>query len=140
MRKLIWSLPLLLLLFSCGDGRTELEKAQEGAMVAAETYYGFLLNGSYEQFLQGREGMAGIPDSFREQLLTTYKQFMAQQAKAHGGIRSVKSSRAVPDSSLNVMQVFLLLNYQDASTEEIVVPMVQDGDQWMMRCPSSCFL
>ena len=133
MRKLIWSLPLLLLLFSCGDGRTELEKAQEGAMVAAETYYGFLLNGSYEQFLQGREGMAGIPDSFREQLLTTYKQFMAQQAKAHGGIRSVKSSRAVPDSSLNVMQVFLLLNYQDASTEEIVVPMVQDGDQWLMR-------
>ena len=133
MRKLIWSLPLLLLLFSCGDGRTELEKAQEGAMVAAETYYGFLLNGSYEQFLQGREGMAGIPDSFREQLLTTYKQFMAQQTKAHGGIRSVKSSRAVSDSSLNVMQVFLLLNYQDASTEEIVVPMVQDGDQWKMR-------
>lgn len=132
MRKLIWSLPLLLL-FSCGDGRTELEKAQEGAMVAAETYYGFLLNGSYEQFLQGREGMAGIPDSFREQLLTTYKQFMTQQAKAHGGIRSVKSSRAVPDSSLNVMQVFLLLNYQDASTEEIVVPMVEVGDEWKMR-------
>ena len=91
------------------------------------------MRGDYDRFLEGRQGMDGIPESFREQLLTTYRQFMAQQKQFRGGVVGVEASRAVPDSTLDLMEVFLLLNYKDASTEEIVVPMVQEGDQWLMR-------
>ena len=118
---------------SACDRPSDLQRAQEGAMVAAEVYYGYLLHGDYEQFLAGRRGMDSIPESFREQLLTTYRQFMAQQKQFRGGIVSIEASRAVADSTLNRMQVFLLLNYHDGTTEEVVVPMVLNGDQWLMR-------
>ena len=130
--KRIAALSLLLLLFACSR-QTPLEKAQEGARVAAEVYYGFLLRGDYDRFLAGRAGMEGIPDSFREQLIATYKQYALQQKKFRGGIVSIQASRAVPDSTLNLMQVFLLINYHDASSEEIVVPMVLEGDEWKMK-------
>ena len=103
-------------------------------MVAAETYYGYLVNGRYEQFLQGREGMTDIPGSFREQLLTTYRQFMARQSEMHGGLKRVSALSAQCDStSFERMDVFLLLEYADSVKEEIVVPMVGRDDVWLMK-------
>jgi len=74
-----------------------------------------------------------LPDDYREQLLTGYKQFMAQQQKTHQSIRSVQTTNARMDSTLQLMQVFLLLEYGDSTQEEIVVPMVEHDGRWRMK-------
>jgi hypothetical protein len=110
------------------------EKSREQqAMEAAQEYYEALLQGDYETFLDGRIHMDNIPESFREQLLVSYKQFVRQQQEAHQGIESFQSTRVVEDSLLQMVQVFMMVNYSDSTHEEIVVPMVEQNGKWKMK-------
>ena len=116
-------------LVACGGA----ESPEEAAMKAAEEYYNGLKDGDYEAFLAGRADMEGMPASFNEQLLVAYKQFVRQQEEAHVGIASFTASRAQMDSALQMMQVFLMVNYADSTQEEIVVPMVERQGEWKMK-------
>ena len=110
------------------------EKSREQqAMETAQEYYEALLHGDYEAFLDGRIHMDSIPDSFREQLLVGYKQFVRQQEEAHQGIESILPTHVVEDSLPQLMQVFMTVSYSDSTYEEIVVPMVERDGKWLMK-------
>lgn len=106
---------------------------EQQAALAAEGYYRHLLAGEYDQFLEGRAGADSLPDSYREQLLTGYRQFMAQQQEKHDGITTVSVSNVRTDSLDHYTSVFLLLCYGDSTQEEIVVPMVENNGSWRMK-------
>ena len=106
---------------------------EELAALAAEGYYRHLMAGEYEQFLEGRAGADSIPDDYREQLLAGYRQFMAQQERAHRGIRDVRVSSAKSDSLTGYTNVMLILCFGDSIDEEIVVPMVEHNGSWRMK-------
>ncbi len=107
---------------------------EQQAALAAEGYYRHLIAGEYEQFLQGRAGADSLPDDYREQLLTAYRQFVAQQQDNHNGITAVVVSNVRTDSLSDYTSVFLLLSYGDSTQEEIIVPMVDTGEgHWRMR-------
>ncbi len=133
MKKTGLLLLSLLLLSACGKKPSPEEQALAEAKASAQTLYDHLLAGRYDQFLSGRDGMDSIPESYREQLLTSYKQFMAQQRQAHGGINYVSVSNARIDSTEHAVLTFLILHYQDNTQEEIVVPMVERNQQWKIR-------
>ena len=128
MLQRLFLLAAVVLLTACSKG-----SAEEQAMAAAGGCYASLLEGDYAAFLAGRAGMDNIPDSYREQLLVAYKQFMHRQREVHSGIESFTPLRARMDSSLHVMQVYLAVNYSDSTTEEIVVPMVEYNGKWLMK-------
>jgi len=128
-RRLLGPLALLFFVAACGDRLS----SEELAALAAEGYYRHLVAGEYEKFLEGRVGADSLPDSYREQLLTGYKQFMAQQQRVHQGIVDVTVSNARTDSLTDYTSVFLLLNYGDSTQEEIIVPMVNHNGRWRMR-------
>lgn len=107
--------------------------AEERAAQAAKAYYDHLVAGRYEQFIEGRVGADLLPDGYREQLLTSCRQFMAQQTKAHQGINDIRISNARTDSLTDYVSVFLLLCYSDSVQEEIVVPMVEHNGRWCMK-------
>ena len=65
--------------------------------------------------------------------MACYRQFVAQQERAHDGIADVTATRAEMDSVANVMQVFLQLCFGDSTSEEIVVPMLRHGNAWLMK-------
>jgi hypothetical protein len=110
------------------------------ASLAAKGYYEHLIRGEYESFLEGVDvpdypavhEEAGLP-SYYDQLLDNYRQFMAQQQSAHGGIREVRIVRAKTDSIQHFTNVFLTLCFGDSTNEEIVVPMVNRGGRWCMK-------
>ena len=106
---------------------------EQQAMEAAQSFYEQLLDGEYEKFLAGHAHMDSIPDSYREQLVTAYKQFVYMQKEAHQGIMNIEASRAQMDSTLHLMQVFMIVNYADSTQEEIVVPMVEQNDEWIIK-------
>ena len=106
---------------------------EERAALAAKGYYTHLVKGEYEQFLEGKAGGDSLPDAYREQLLTGYKQFMAQQQTAHRGIREVQVSTARKDTLADYVSVMLILCYGDSTNEEIVVPMVEHNGCWRMK-------
>jgi hypothetical protein len=107
---------------------------EQQASLAAEGYYRHLIAGEYEQFLQGRVGADSLSDDYREQLLTAYRQFVAQQQEKHDGIADVTVSNVRTDSLCDYTSVFLLLSFRDSTQEEIIVPMVDTGNgRWRMR-------
>lgn len=106
---------------------------EEAAMEVAQKSYDCLLDGDYEAFLNSRADMEGAPASFREQLLVAYKQFVRLQQESHQGIALFTASRAQMDSTLQLMQVFMLVSYADSTQEEIVVPMVERNGEWKLR-------
>ena len=119
---------LLSLLASCSSPSRE-----ELASLAAKGYYQHLIDGDYEHFLEGRVMGDSLPDDYRSQLIDGYKQFMAQQQSARGGIKEVRVSRAYTDSLAQYTNVLLMLCYGDSTTEGVVVPMVEHQGRWMMK-------
>lgn len=128
MRSLPAFLLVLLFCMACANPSPE-----ELASIAAKGYYSHLVNFEYEAFLEGKDGADSLPDDYREQLLTSYRQFMAQQNRDHHGILDIRISNAATDTTLNYTNVFLVLCFGDSVNEEIVVPMVERNGSWRMK-------
>lgn len=125
---------LLWLTLGCTGEKVPVFTAEETASRTAKAYYEALYNGNPELFLNGRSGVATMTQDYREQLLTAYRQHVSQVMSEHRGVRSVDISHASMDSTLQVMQVFLVLSYNDGTQEEIVTAMVDDGHgQWQLK-------
>lgn len=128
MRKLPLILLVVLLAACSGPSKEEM------ASLAAKGYYEHLIKGETEQFLAGKVGADSLPKSYRSQLLDAYRQFVAQQEQKHLGIQEVLIVRAQTDSLVDYTNVFLTLCFGDSTNEEIVVPMVEQGEgRWRMR-------
>ena len=128
MRSLPAFLLVLLFCMACANPSPE-----ELASMAAKGYYTHLVQGEYEAFLEGKDGADSLPDGYREQLLMSYRQFMAQQNRDHHGILDIRISNAVTDTALTYTNVFLVLCFGDSVNEEIVVPMVERNGSWRMK-------
>ena len=120
---------LLMLACACSEGLTP----EEQASLAAKGYYQHLAAGECEQFLQGKSGADSLPAIYREQLLTACRQYHAQQQTSHRGIREVRVMNVRTDSTLHCTNVFLVLCFGDSTSEEIVVPMVERHQRWVMK-------
>ena len=59
--------------------------------------------------------------------------FVGQQQDEHRGIREVRIVNAKADTARHVADVFLVFAYGDSTTEQIVVPMVEQEGVWYMR-------
>ena len=128
MRKLAY-LILIVIVVACSTGVSR----EEQAALAAKGYYTHLVQGEYEQFVEGRFMADSLPADYRSQLIEGYKQFVAQQLEARKGIQEVSVSRAYTDSLAGYTNVLLMLCYGDSTTEEVVVPMVERDGRWMMK-------
>ena len=128
MRKLVY-LILIVIVVACSTGVSR----EEQAALAAKGYYTHLVQGEYEQFVEGRFMADSLPADYRPQLIEGYKQFVAKQLEARKGIQEVSVSRAYTDSLAGYTNVLLMLCYGDSTTEEVVVPMVERDGRWMMK-------
>ncbi|MCR4602276.1 MAG: hypothetical protein K5683_01915 [Prevotella sp.] len=130
MKRILYML-LLLLALACSD-RKEFTDEDKAAAVA-RTCYDALYSNHPQLFLDGRLHADQMPDSYRQQLLENYRQHVERVDREHQGVSNLQVTRAISDSTLHVIQVFLLLNYGDGTKEEIVVPMVEHQGKWLMK-------
>ena len=106
------------------------------ADVAAQTakqYYDYLLEGKYEAFIDGQYRPDSIPGSYREQLIMNAKMFMGQQQREHRGIKATRIVNAEADTARHEANVFMVFCYGDSTTEEVLVPMVENKGIWYLR-------
>ena len=106
---------------------------EDVAAQAAKAYYDLLIEGKYEQFVDGRYVPDSIPASYREQLIANAKMFMGEQETAHKGLKQVRVVNAKADTAGHMTQVFLLFVYGDNTSEEVLVPMVEHNGVWYTR-------
>ena len=130
MKKILFSLFCVMSLFSCK------EKAPDPgyyAGIAAKGYYDMLLEGRYDEFVEGQNMPHRIPEGYRQQLVLNAKMFVEQQQDEHKGMVKVNVLNAKADTAHHVADVFLQVVYGDSTKEQIVVPMVEVENKWKMR-------
>lgn len=116
--------------------------AQEDiALLTAKEYYDSLVAGNYSYFIRATYLPDTIPTSYREQLETNLKMFMARQETEHKGIKNVSAVSCTHDTiktkdgqdGIHIASAFLELTFGDSLKEEIVVPMIEHKHVWLMR-------
>lgn len=130
MRYLSVLFVLAVFLSACSG---EKKPADDRAAKAAKEYYDLLRVGKYAEYVAGMSDADSLPPSYRDQLITNAKQFLAQQRDEHGGIAEVRVVGSKCDSLQHRTDVFLTLAYGDSAKEEIVVPMVECDGVWKMK-------
>ena len=123
----------MLLCCTAKEPAPPLDDGARAGGVALECYQALYIYNHAETFLKGRASAKSLSEEQRQQLLTLYNQHILQVGRQHGGVNRIDFSRAEPDTTINVMQVFLKMTYTDNTQEEIVVPMVKVGDEWKMK-------
>ena len=99
----------------------------------AKQDYDLLISGRYEDYVAGIHQPDSIPDSYRSQLIDNAKLFMEQQRQEHQGLKEVSVVSAVVGDDGHVADVYLLFTFGDGNTEQVLVPMVERGGNWLMR-------
>ena len=123
-------LALLPFSVSCSEKQ---EGEEEVAAAAALGYYSLLLEGDYGAFVDGLADTDSIPASHREELEMNMAAFSEQQEQARNGMKSVRIVTAKKDSTLQAINVMLLVCYGDSVSEEVCVPMVKVRGEWKMK-------
>lgn len=122
---------VMLSLSACGE---KAAKPDTAAADAAKEIYDSLNNGGYEYFTDMTYRPERIPDTYREQLVANSKMYLAMIKEEHKGLDSVTvSSCKYANKEKTAAEAYLLLCFSDSAKEEIVVPMVKNGDKWMMK-------
>lgn len=124
------------MLAACGQAVQE-----DRALLTAEAYYDSLIAGNHACFIRGTYMADTVPPSYREQLVTNLRMFLARQEDEHKGIKAVEPLSCRHDTllsadrklSVHVAEAFLMLTYGDSLKEEIVVPMIEHDHVWLMR-------
>ncbi|WP_440313745.1 hypothetical protein [Leyella stercorea] len=134
MRHIIYLITTLccLVLASCGNKASNVSP-DEMASRAAKLYYENLLHGKCEAYIDGFYRPDSIPESYREQLIVSAKQYVGQMKKDHQGLVSVEAVGARTDTAKHVGEAYLLLGFGDKTKEEVVVPLVLHDGCWMLR-------
>ena len=138
MRKILFiiSVGIVLLSVSCRK-----EQQADAALLSAKQYYDSLVAGNNAFFIRATYLPDTIPTSYREQLETNAKMFMARQTDEHKGITAVDTVACVHDTipakgdrpAIHTANAFLMLTFGDNEKEEIVVPMIEHDGRWLMR-------
>ncbi len=129
MRKVALFVSALLI----GTSLLESCKEEERTVTeAAEHYYGYLVKGDVDHYLQGLADYDSLPEDYRSQLRDMHLQFLENEKKVRGGLASVKSLRdtLVDDSHAFV---FLEVAYGDSTREQISLPLVLTAKGWRLR-------
>jgi hypothetical protein len=131
----VGSIMLYALLLSCTakEPAPPLDDGARAGSVALKCYKALYISNQAETFLNARVSANSLSDEQRQQLLQLYRQHVQQVDIQHGGVNRIDFSRAEADTTLSIMQVFLKMTYTDNTQEEIVVPMVQVGNEWRMK-------
>jgi len=124
-------LPMYILLLS-GCRQQQADSSELAARVAKQ-YYDLLISGRYEDYVAGIHQPDSIPDSYRSQLIDNAKLFMEQQRQEHQGLKEVSVVSAVVGADGHIADVYLLFTFGDGNTEQVLVPMVERGGNWLMR-------
>ena len=133
MRNSLFLLLALIILSFASCSKPVEPKPEEEAGRAAKAFYDYLIQGKYDAYVDAFYRPDSIPAIYREQLIVSAKQYVWQMKTDHQGLQSVEIAGAKADTARHIGSAFLVLGFKDKTKEEIVVPLVLNNGNWMMR-------
>ena len=131
MKKIAF-LFLLLTVFTGACHRDKDAITHERVRQVAEQYFANLVDGKYEEYVEGMVDVDSMPDQYRSQLVDMVAQFAVMQKSNHGGFAFAKAmADSLPDSIH--AHVFLDIHFADSTVERIGMPLRYQHGRWKME-------
>lgn len=133
MKKLFLLLLTAFVLVACKEKPKPIPPEQIAGKAAVE-YYGYLQRHDFRAFVDGIYYAKPIPKEYRELLEKNAENVVHEQDSLRHGLKSIKLSKAdLMKNDTTLAAVYLLLQYGDSTSEEVLVPMVKRKDVWYMK-------
>ena len=99
---------------------------------AAEHYYGYLINGDAERYVEAIHNYPAMDEEYRAQLRDMIRQYIDDEQRTRGGIIAAHAVREIVVDSLQT-HVFLDVLFGDSTCEQVSLPMVRTDEGWKMK-------
>jgi hypothetical protein len=132
MRKTVFLLLVAALVLGACRKKVSDELTHDSARAAAERFYGMLIGGESEAYVNALEGNDVRDSLTRCEMIDAVTQYVEHEKVAHQGLqRAVAVSDTIFADSL--CTVSLDLTYGDSLVEHVLLPLVFSGGEWRMR-------
>lgn len=127
MKAIFFGVVAFFMAFLLGGCKNKEERAADAAL----EYYGYLLEGEYDRYVDAIAYSDKMTEKYKKQLIELAAQYMQREKDLHGGLRDVTYLSGIfADSVANIL---LELHFNDSTSEEISVPMILCDDQWRLQ-------
>ena len=99
----------------------------------AKLYYQYLIEGKYGDFVAGMDRRVERSQNDERQLVENAKLYVQQMKQQHQGLKSVDIVSSKVDTVQHTAMVFLMMEFSDNTKEQVLVPMVEKDNIWLMR-------
>lgn len=109
------------------------DKTSQGADSMAVVYYKMQVNGQFQDYINAMKSCDSMPSAYQQRIVSMLRHHQKQIFKEKQGVKDVKVLRTEMHNNNFMANVFLNISYNDNTTEEILFPMVYDGEKWRVQ-------
>ncbi|MBP5380224.1 MAG: hypothetical protein J6Y39_00630 [Bacteroidaceae bacterium] len=106
--------------------------SRKAACLAAEQYYGYLIDGDVERYVKAIHDYDELPEEYRSQLRDMFAQYLDNEQKMRGGLIQ---ARALHDTIVDNMYAHILMEvtFGDSTQEQVFLPLVLTDNGWKLK-------
>ena len=131
MKRILFPIAMFAIACSlvCCSGKGD-RLTHKSARHAAERYFTMLIDGHYEEYVDGLAGSDSMPEDLRSEMIDLVAQFAVNHK-----VRREMLSVVAADDSLRDSTAFVLLDvfYGDSTSERVGMPLVFSDGRWLMQ-------
>lgn len=116
----------------CSHKSTD-EDCGELTEMEALRLYELAAKGDFAGSVAAMESCDSTTDTYRKQMELRLKHHYTQMLKERGGYESASVTRMEMHTNGRMANVFLQVTYADSTSEEVLFPLVFDGEHWRIQ-------
>lgn len=122
-------------LLSCHRNGADMvkDKSSEGADSMAVTCYKMQAEGRFEDYVKAMKSCDKMPADYQHRIVMMLRHHQKQVMEERKGVKNVKVLRTEMHDNERMANVFLNVSFNDGTSEEVILPMVYDGQSWRIQ-------
>lgn len=135
MRHFFFTLITLLMLTGCSrhtDSQSTVADSQHVDSLAIE-YYQLRAQGRFADYVTAMQSCDGTTPDYKKRIEAMLRQHQATITKEKKGVNHVSVLRTEMHNGGKMANVYLSVTYNDGTREEVLFPLVHDGQSWRIQ-------
>ena len=106
--------------------------SRKAARLAAEQYYGYLIDGDVEKYVKAIHDYDKLSEDYRSQLHDMFAQYLDNEQKMRGGLIQ---ARALHDTIVDDLYAHILMEvtFGDSTQEQVFLPLILTDKGWKLK-------
>lgn len=136
MKEILIALLALTSLFACNSNNSQQAYSEppiEKADSMAVAYYQMLVNGNFTGYVEAMQSCDNTTADYKQRIESMLRHHQQEIKRNKKGVQQVTALRHELHDNDCMANVFLRVTYKDGSEEEIIFPIVFDGERWRIQ-------